>query len=495
MKATLVLLFVGISCFSIAYALEPTESAPDIQDTLQQLERDVAALESIIAAQSRTIRAQAKLIEDLQGGVAPPVDPPPVDPPPPTTGPGMDGAPVRIDPVRPIRIDAHVYAGRYEINGRSYPGMARDAYEAVDEAKRGEGVIVLGIHGDVGRVSLGHAYSKWSDDIFRDKDDIGVQVVMIGLDDAAAVGPIFLGSRDNDAGNFDPCDSASFFDLGVKGESGTYAFRQHGYCREIVFDRIWIKPNPSTQGMAVPYLSAFLFHQDWERMTLKGYEPRGLALGEHVAYIKGGGFTQVLDCNLFGGRRTGFQDRSHQDSPYPSPPRHGDFIADGNWAEGFGFNHVNASGGQWMTVWYSGEYKVRISNNRCIDARYGCLGISKGVSSSEPYLTDDGWSHSNVYIWGNVFENKRASRACVSLTDVRDRIHFGTGNDFTGPTQGSYTMTFGNQWGYKQAGAQNPTAWTFYNELPTWPVHEYMPSTDSFRLLTADELAGTQVGR
>lgn len=112
------------------------------------------------------------------------------------------------------------------------------------------------------------------------------------------------------------------------------------------------------------------------------------------------------------------------------------------------------------------------------------MGISKGVKSSGPYLTDDGFSHTNVYIWGNTFENKRAKRSCVSITDVRDGIHFGTGNDFTGPDVGSHTMTFGNQWAYKNSDAKQPEVWRFYNELPTWPVHQYMPETDTFELIT-----------
>tara|TARA_R110002126_G_scaffold188431_1_gene336820 strand:+ start:1558 stop:3060 length:1503 start_codon:yes stop_codon:yes gene_type:complete len=498
MNSKLALALTGIMAFTGAFAVQAVSPASvDIRDTLEQLDNDIAALERIIAIQKETITAQQDWIEELikeldLDEVPPRIRPtvPPVDPPdivvPPSRG--MAGAPERVDPIRPsrTRVDAHVFPGRYEIGGKSFPGLPADAYAAVDETLRGEGVIVLGIYGDVGRVSLGHAYSKWSDDKFEDKDSIGIQVVFIGLDAGAAVGPIFLGSRDEDRDKFDPVDTASFFDIGIKGESGTYAFRQHGWIREMIWDRVWIKPHPVTQSMSVPYLSAFNFHKDWDSLTLKAYEPRGLQLGEHVAYIKGGGFTQILDCNLFGGRRTGFQDRSHGDdgSGHPSPKRHGAFIADGNFAEGFGWNHINESGGQWMTVWSSLEFPVRISNNTCTDARYGCLGISKGVTSSDPYVTDDGWSHSNVYIWGNTFENKRAKRSCVSITDVRDGIHFGTGNDFTGPDVGSHTMVFGSQWGFKNAGTTQPEVWKFYSELPTWPVHRYMPETDTFELIT-----------
>ena len=496
MNSKLALALTAITAFTGAFAVQAVRPVSvDIRDTLEQLDNDIATLERIIATQKETITAQQDWIEELikeldLDAVPPRIRPtvPPVDPPdiavPPSRG--MAGAPERVDPTRPsrTRIDAHVYPGRYEIGGESFPGLPADAYAAVDETLRGEGTVVLGIYGDVGRVSLGHAYSKWSADLFTDKDSIGIQVVFIGLDAGAAVGPLFLGSRDGDAANFDPVDSAKFFDLGIKGESGVYAFRQHGYCREIVFDRMWIVPHPVTQSKSVPYISAFLLHKDWESLTVKGYEPRGLQLGEHVFYIQGGGFTQVLDCNLFGGRRTGFQDRSHQDSAYPSPPRHGDFIADGNWAESFGFNHVEESGGQWLTVWYSGEHSVRISNNTLIDGRYGALGISKGVDSSEPYLTVDGWSHSDIYIWGNKFETKRSKRATVSITDVRDSINFGAGNVFVGPDLTNHALVFGSQWGYKTSGSTQPVNWIFHNEKPTWPTWRYMPETDTFELIT-----------
>lgn len=413
---------------------------------------------------------------------------PPIIDPPPTTPHTMADAPERIEPPTLPEPDVLVYAdGRYRIPGdltlKFYSGTPRDAYAAVEAKLTRPRRIVLGIYGNVGMVGLGHAYSIYGDDQFNAKGDWKIDVAFVGMGASAAVGPVFLGSREQDAGKFSVCDSAHFKSIGINGDSGTYAFRQHGYCRDFTFEDVWIVRHPNMAGMDVPYISAFMLHKDWDSMTLKGYQPRGMKLGEHVAYLKGGGFTQLLDNNLFGGRRTGFQDRSHgRDSDGQiSPSRHGDFVADGNWADGFGFNHAEASGGQWMTVWSSLESKVRISNNRCTDARYGCLGISKGVASSNPYLTHDGLSHSNVYIFGNEFENKRAQRSCVSLADAR-AIHMGAGNKFTGPRFGAHTMVFGSQWGWKHAGAQVPNTWWYYGReaIPTWPVHQYMPATDSF---------------
>lgn len=472
-------------------ALSFAEEAEDERETAEfGLQRADRRLRRIVAR----ITADQRRAEPLPPPVI--VDPPPRQRPPVTPpnggwiAPGMSAAPRRIDPVQPSRamIDAEVFEnGTWRIvhTGRTGFGMARDAYEAFEATLDSPRKIVLKIHGNVGRVSMGHAYSKHSSDLFRSERGWMIDVAFVGADDNAAVGPVFLGSRSEDAGTFDVCKSAHFFGVGINADPDPYAFRQHGYLEELIFDKVWINENAGYVAQAGMHRSAFLFHNDWEHLTLKGYEPRGMRMEEHVAYIQGGGFTQILDCNLYGGRRTGYQDRSHQDSDYPSPPRHGAFIADGNWAEGFGFNHSEASGGQWLTNWFSGEYPVRISNNRCTDARYGCLGIAKGVPTSMPYLTHDGLSHSNVYIWGNEFENKRAQRTCVSLADAR-MIHFGEGNDFTGPVHGGHTMVFGSQWGWKNAGAQVPIDWGFYGAaaLPTWSTHRYMRVSDVFQLLT-----------
>lgn len=478
---------------------DATYEAGEADIELRKAER---RLRRIVARIGREQREPTRPLTDplvTPPTVRPPVDPPPVGPPviidpPPYGGSRMVGAPQRVEPIKPTAIDAMVFEdGTFALvyghdMGPRHPGMARDAYAAVEATLSTPRKIALAIHGNVGRVSLGYAYSPYSDDLFKTDKGWPIDVTFVGGNASAAVGPIFVGSNAGDLTKFDICRSASFFDIGINGSPDPYAFRQHDYIEELIFDRVWIVPNAGYVAQAGMHRSAFLLNGDWEHMTLKRYEPRGMRMEEHVAYIQGGGFTQVLDCNLFGGRRTGYQDRSHQDSQYPSPTRHGDFIADGNYAEGFGFNHSEASGGQWLTNWFSGEYKVRISNNRCTDARYGCLGIAKGTPSSEPYLTEDGLSHSNVYIWGNEFENKRAQRSCVSIADAR-MVHFGEGNRFAGPEHGAHTMVLGSQWGWKNAAAVVPKDWAWYGveAMPLWPVVQYLPGTDSFQLLSYED--------
>ena len=469
---------------------------------LENAEDDLNEARHEVTQTQRRLRRVIHRIESAQQPTRPPVrdlgDPaytPPRREPPvivnPPRGAGMAGAPRRIDPIQPSMSDATVHEnGTFSVGvgGSMFlvDGNAADAYEYIEGGLDTPRQIVLRVKGDIGRVSLGHAYSKHSPDAFRSGKGWDIDVVFIGNGNSSKLGPLFLGSKEADHGVFATCDRALFFNVGVHADNDPYAFRQYGYCREFAFVNTWVVANPEyVEGGKRIHRSAFLLHKDWESFTLKGYKPLDQLFEEHVCYFQGGGFTQVLDSNLYGGRRTGYQFRPHGDGLYPSPATHGDFIADGNYSDGFGWNHDKESGGNWLTNWFSGEYKVRISNNRCVDARYGCLGISRGVDSSEPPVTHDNLSHSNVYIWGNEFENRRASRSCVSIADAR-MVHFGEDNDFIGPDNGSHTMTLGSQWGWKFAGAKVPHDWAWYGELalPHWPVHLYEADTDSLKLLS-----------
>lgn len=453
------------------------------------------------ARQERLIARQARLLEQLENarGVEPtdppvdpptrgdpPVDPPPVDPPPTVPPPlSWGAAPERIEPYRPAAVHAEVYPdGTFTFDGQRFQGGAVEAYSAVD-ATLGTGPVVLGIHGRAGPVDVGHAYSKWSDTYLKDKDAVGVEVYFVGRTPDAEIGPTFLGSREQDAGVFSPAAQVGFVDIGIRGSSGSFAVLQYGDVGELTFDGFWVLPDPGMASDGATYASAFHMGEDWEVLTFKGYQPRGLKLREHCFYLKPGGITQVLDCELFGGRRTGFQARPHS-LPKPSPKPHGFFIADGNFAEDFGWNWTAAEGGQWISVWCSLEYPVRISNNRLTGARYGALGILKGVMSSGPYLTDDGWSHSNVFVYGNSFETGN-DRAAVVVNDTRV-LHWGPGNEVI--TTHPIPLTFGNEFGAVHANARRPGLVRFYgaDSVPTFPVFEFDLGTGSYAPVEAEVL-------
>lgn len=374
----------------------------------------------------------------------PPIGPP-LDPP----GDLPEGAPDRVEPVKPTEIHAHVMPGE----------SVRDAYEKADSLLAEGETVVLGIHGAAGAASMGFAYSQSSSDLFHDKDPEGINVAFIGMTEDAEIGPLFLGQKSED---FDPVKRAEFYDIGIHGRVDSFAVRQSGYVENIVFDNFWIVVNP---GMESTYTSGFHFHEDWKSLTLKRYQARNLPLREHCFYIKHGGFTQVLDCELYGGNRTGFQARPHS-LPFSSPAPHGAFIADGNWANDFGWNHNQGDGGQWITVWCSLEYPVRISNNRCTNARFGCLGILRGAPSQGPYTTDDNWSHSNVYVYGNSMENNQSSRNCTEIVDAR-RVTIGEGNKL----EGLRPMAFGSQFS-DYVGARAPGE-VIYETTPDWKIYNY----------------------
>lgn len=451
------------------------------QEELNNARRQIEALEVQIDKMRAENRRLAQALRDCLDGDGPPPPPPP--PPP----PAWDDLPERVEPVEYSIEDvhAHVYPGRWTYGRNSFDSDTplADAYKYVD-ARIGDEPVVLGVHGEVGSIGVGSAYSKWSADLLDDKDPEGIEVVCIGLDDGAVVGPVFLGEV------YVPVERVEFHDLGIRGHKDSFAIRQRGKANHIVFSNFWIVPHWEIDT----YTSGFHLHEDWESLTLHGYQAKGLEFREHCFYLKPGGFTQVLDCELWGGNRTGFQSRSHGAGTWSSggtfeasPAPHGAFIADGNWANGPGWNHANPDGGQWMTVWCSLEYPVRISNNVCTDARYGCLGILQGpVSGGEPYLTEDGFSHSNVFIFNNRFENNRAERSNVVLAAARN-IHFGTGNVFE---SNRYPLSINNEWAYKYTSARPVSSLNIYGEeaLPVFDVWFCEQSTLEYRKLSEEEL-------
>ena len=377
----------------------------------------------------------------------------------------------RFDPVRPTDVHAHIYPGRYVMpSGESvqsdYP--VADAYEALEPYV--DGLVVLGIHGAAGRVAIGTSWSKWDHALLN--DDEPVEVAFVGLDDAAEVGPLMLGSGIQDV------HRAEFYDLGIRGAPDTFAVRLAGKVDHLVFDGFWILPAPNVEL----YTSGIYLSRDWETLTLKDYEARGLPFREHCFYLKPGGRTQVLDCELWGGNYTGSQCRSSgptTDGKHgPSPIPHGEILYEGNFADGFGWNHINPGGGRWITIWSSLENRVAIRGNALTDGRYGGLGVSQGVPSTSPYLTTDNYSHAEVWIEGNEFRTPRSSRSTGGLTAARE-IHFAGTNVFQG---GPRDLVLNGWWSQKYTEAL-PVGSIIVHGLTAIPdaeAIEYDMPTDSY---------------
>lgn len=340
----------------------------------------------------------------------------------------------RLDPVRPTSIDAEIRSGSWRFPGGEFVAAeypARAAYEAVEQRAGHEGLVTIGVSGAGGRVSLGG--SGWGrSDASIVQDDEPIEVAYVGLDDGAELGPIFLGGDDYEVAY------VAFHGLGIRGHSDSFAIRQNGPAGEIVFDEFWILEHHEVER----YTSGLHLHGDWERLTLKGYQPRGLAFREHVFYLKPGGVIQVLDCNLWGGNYTGLQARSHGESTdgryAASPAPHGEILIEGNYCDGWGWNHDGGGGGAWLSVWCSLEYTVAVRGNVLTDGRYAGLGILQGVPYTSPYLTEDGYSHADVWVEGNSFETRRSSRAAGTFTAARE-LHFAGENVFDG---GAHDLVF-----------------------------------------------------
>jgi len=385
----------------------------------------------------------------------------------------------RFDPVVPENVHAIVEEGFFLVDEQiiESDNSLADAYAYVDATLPPDRAVVLGIVGKAGHMGVGAAYSTWSPFLLKDKEGI-IDVKVIGLSSDAEVGPLFLGEQ------YFPVKNAHFFNIGIRGQVDTFGVRQAGYAENIVFDNFWVYEPEEVDPLFI-YGSAIYLSKDWKNLTLKRYQPRGLVVREHCFYLKPGGRTQILDCELWGGDRTGFQMRPHQ-APTLTPYPHGDILIDGNYADSFGWNHAVKDGGGWITVWTSLENNVSIRNNTCINARYGCLVISQGPPQSDPYLTVDDFSHSNIWITNNIFENLNGDRNCVSIAATR-KFYLGEYNQFISNKK---PMTVNSDWSFKYTDALPVKEWFIDGRkaFPKWLTYEYNYATEQYDLLSIDDL-------
>lgn len=393
----------------------------------------------------------------------------------------------RIDPVVPEGYHAIIYEDVFVIGSRRIPSAnpAADAYKLIDSRLKEGETVVLAVADPAGRVGIGSGWSPQDAFVLKDKDREGVNVAFVGVTPEATVGPLFLGET------FHRVERAEFHNIGIKGAQDSFAIRQKGKVHNLIFNNFWVqKPQGYPQNT---YQSLFHLHKDWDLLILKGYQARKHRVQHHCFYLKHGGAFQVLDCELWGGNRSGFQARPHASEPYPSPAPHGDILVEGNFAHGFGWNHVNPDGGGWITIWSSLDNKVVVRNNTCTDARYGCFVISQGLPDSEPYVTEEGYAHELVWFENNIFENKRSQRACVSFTATK-LLLMGPGNHFT---SNNNAMEIDTWWSSNFTDAKPVARWFIYGResIPSFPIHYWDRKEAKYKTYTRQQVLGRVISR
>jgi len=220
----------------------------------------------------------------------------------------------------------------------------------------------------------------------------------------------------------------------------------------------------------------------WRRHRWRGERPNtpGVNLREHSGYLKSSrGQTWILENDLRGGNRTGFQIRpevDHNERPV------GPVVIAYNRADGYGWNNGRTpetfDGGSALTVWTNPEGPTFIFRNEVTDAKYGCLMVG-GQPEGLNWFNENGFPIRDVYVADNHFENRNGDRGAVSLTAIED-LHL-YANDIDGK------LTLNSQWGMIRLGIPNGRTALYDDALVERQIYTYDPETQRTRLMSAAE--------
>jgi len=262
---------------------------------------------------------------------------------------------------------------------------------------------VIGVKGDFGPIYLDEHFEP---------------TAYVGLTPDATVGPLIQKGR--------MIGPLEFHNIGIRPAPDSFCFRQLAPLGRLVLKNWWFVGANQTSGLHLG--------KGWDFLHVEGYQPRDSRFLEHVLYIKGGGRTQIVDNEMLGSGRSFVQYRPHGagTDPYPfdaTPLPSGPILIEGNKSKGFGYDHEQIGGGAVITVWCSLEWPVVIRNNEITNCRTGGIMVGQGATNTHPPLTDDGYSHSLIWIEGNTVESTGSQgadpRHAVSISAARDVVFAG----------------------------------------------------------------------
>jgi len=471
------------------------------QDAPTEREQLKAIWDEIQGAQERLDEAQRLLVEFALRGrpTEPPVDPP-------VEGlPSWAPAPPPVPEYAiPTMADCEwIIEERTARSTRGLPDITLGATEEpyllgkAYKASRAAGhplPITFGVYDDAGVGVLGGGWSLWSDrSIYVDSgdgyEDLSLEIV--GLD------PICEVSIGWDVKWGWP-ERLGLFNIGLRGAPDSFVIRANEGIGTLIVDGCWFLPSV-TFGAGNTHASGI--HMDnWHTLVLRNTQWRGVRpedpginLREHVFYLKSciGDGTWILDNDLRGGNRTGFQIRP--EFGQQQRPR-GPVVISGNVADGYGWNMGDTpssfDGGSCITVWTNPEDRTWIFDNRIVDAKYGGLMVG-GQPTGKNWLNAAGFPIHKVYVWGNTFENSHQGhpaglpkRSAASLTAV-EGVHWGV-NDL----QNGARLDLNSQWGMQAHGIGNGLVQLHLSALPSYPIWTYDGSN---RPMTPEELTALLV--
>lgn len=391
---------------------------------------------------------------------------------------------------KPTREDCHwILEAGFARSTRGLPdvpfrdgAVSGDAYRASIAAGH-ELPITFGVVGDGGRFvggGLDYHNKSWSITSMQNGRWADVSFRIVGLSPDAECG---LGWNKN----WGAVDSVEAHDIGIRGPNDSFIIRANDGVNRAILDGCWWLTRRGVPMDQVAHASGL--HVDrWGLLVVRNHKWRGknpgepgALLREHSLYLKSSkGQTWIVDSDLKGGNRTGFQIRPGADTPGTDPPE-GPVVVARNTTDGYGWEHGSHggsfAGGSFISVWSSPFAPVFVVGNRITDAKYGCLMVGGQGWSETHYLAPNGtvlggdrmrlgipqdrWINRNwynsqgrplqeVYVADNVFENTQKGRAgnfpkrdAVSLNSATRLFLYG--NDVEGG------LTLGSQWSAEHA--------------------------------------------
>jgi hypothetical protein len=475
---------VIMASWSLSMPTSPGQDATELDfaaavETWTQTEKDLmlSAYSDIQLAKAAAEQA-AKSVSSAEGKLvelvlnhkhAPPVvEPPVLEPPVLDIGAWPEALPFNAPPMPAYIVPTIDDCEWIERDGilTSTKGLAsvrsvHDAYRASMAAGQ-EKPITFGVFDNLGRAVVGGLYNSEADHSITQPDEAGgwakdLEVEFVGLDESCELS---IGWSQQ----WGYAAYVGVFNIGIRGQNDSFILRANDGVGRVIIDGCWWLPFIKPDG--TPTMHASGMHLDkwqtlvWRRHQFRGETPDqpGTNLREHSAYLKScvgdaesGGGSWIIENDLRGGNRTGFQFRPAPIGQYANPRPRGPIVIAYNFADGYGWNHGDGGetydGGGCITSWIGPESPVYVFRNRISDAKYACLVLS-GQAPERNYLNEDGWPIQSAYIFGNEFENKRGDREAVILSAI-ENLHLYE-NDIEGSKVADVTLDA--PWNMEQNG-------------------------------------------
>jgi len=357
--------------------------------------------------------------------------------------------------------------------------------------KKHQDRLVVGVKGSVGPVRIGGEFAMHK--------GFPANIAFVGVTEDAKVGPFDYTKK---AGTH-PIDTIEVHRAKVKAAKDSFAWRQLAPMQRLILNDFGFE-NHEAHGS---HVSGLHFSKGFAAMTLKGFKPSdNWWANEHeLLYGKGGGELQILDCEGKNGQRSLVHWRPHGAGTYSkgsfdaTPKPRGPVLIDGIKSQGFGwgFGGHNIDGGALLSLWMGLEQPVIVRNVEIAECRTGGIMVGQGAANTNPYLTEDGYSFSDVYmenvschVNGKVGSDPRHAVSCSSIRNLL----FGPGNEYHSENRFDLVLDarFSLQQGSKPIGDAQAVS---RDALPkVGGIAHYVKALDEYLLYTPEEIKELLLG-